>query len=89
MSAPGRLKPDSWPQGKVALSFDVDNASATLSRSNLNSEVISRGEYGAREYEPGSDLFIVYTEARNTRVGGFPELVNRGFAIKLTRLIRF
>ncbi len=41
------------------------------------------------EYTPGSDLFVVYTEARDTRVGGLPELVNRGLAIKLTRLIRF
>ena len=41
------------------------------------------------EYQPGSDLYVVYTEARNTLVGGFPTLVNRGFAIKLTRQIRF
>ena len=50
VSAGRRLKPDSWPEGNrvaVALSFDVDNATATLSRGNLNSEVISRGEYGA------------------------------------------
>ena len=50
VSASRRLKPESWPEGNrvaVALSFDVDNASATLSRGNLNSEVISHGEYGA------------------------------------------
>jgi len=41
------------------------------------------------EYTPGSDLFVVYTEARDTRFGGVPALVNRGFAIKLTRLMRF
>jgi hypothetical protein len=41
------------------------------------------------EYQPGSDLFVVYTETRDTLVGGFPGLVNRGFAIKLTRQIRF
>lgn len=50
VSAGRRLRPQSWPDGNrvaVALSFDVDNATATLSRGNLNSEVISRGEYGA------------------------------------------
>jgi peptidoglycan-N-acetylglucosamine deacetylase len=50
VSAGRRLKPKSWPGGArvaVALSFDVDNASATLARGNLNYEVISRGEYGA------------------------------------------
>lgn len=50
VSAGRRLKPRSWPgNGRiaVALSFDVDNASATLARGILNYEVISRGEYGA------------------------------------------
>jgi peptidoglycan/xylan/chitin deacetylase (PgdA/CDA1 family) len=45
-----RLKPTSWPGGArvaVGLSFDVDNATATLSTGNLDYEVISRGEYGA------------------------------------------
>jgi peptidoglycan-N-acetylglucosamine deacetylase len=50
VSAGRRLKPRTWPNNArvaVALSFDVDNASATLARGNLNYEVISRGEYGA------------------------------------------
>ena len=50
VSAGRRLKPKAWPKDArvaVALSFDVDNASATLARGNLNYEVISRGEYGA------------------------------------------
>ncbi len=50
VSAGRRLKPRAWPKDArvaVALSFDVDNASATLARGTLNYEVISRGEYGA------------------------------------------
>ena len=50
VSAGRRLRPRSWPgeaRVAVALSFDVDNASATLARGILNYEVISRGEYGA------------------------------------------
>ncbi len=45
-----RLKPTQWPNGArvaVALSFDVDNATVPLSRGDLGSEVISRGQYGA------------------------------------------
>lgn len=45
-----RLKPASWPgEARVAvgLSFDVDNATATLSTGNLDYEILSRGEYGA------------------------------------------
>ena len=50
VSAGRRLKPASWPGGArvaVSLSFDVDNATATLSQGLLDYEVLSRGEYGA------------------------------------------
>jgi peptidoglycan/xylan/chitin deacetylase (PgdA/CDA1 family) len=55
VSAGKRLKPASWPGGArvaVALSFDVDNATATLSQGVLDYEVISRGEYGAVDGVP-------------------------------------
>jgi hypothetical protein len=41
------------------------------------------------EYRPGSELFVVYTEARNTDVlDGLTELSNRGFTVKLNYLLR-
>ena len=41
------------------------------------------------EYRPGSELFIVYTEARNTDlIDRFFELANRGFTVKLNYLLR-
>ena len=40
------------------------------------------------EYTPGSDLFIVYTDGRNTSLSGFPTLDNRSFVVKATRLLR-
>jgi hypothetical protein len=40
------------------------------------------------EYQPGSDLFVVYSDGRDTRFSGFPGLVNRTFAVKFTRLFR-
>ena len=49
VSAGRRLK-GVWPNGArvaVGLSFDVDNATATLSAGNLDYEILSRGEYGA------------------------------------------
>ena len=49
VSAGKRLKAP-WPNGArvaVGLSFDVDNATATLSTGNLDYEILSRGEYGA------------------------------------------
>ena len=40
------------------------------------------------EYEPGSDLFVVLTDGRDTKVGGFPQLRNRSFVVKFTKLFR-
>ena len=41
------------------------------------------------EYQPGSELFVVYNEQRDTMTRGYPELENRAFIIKVNRLFRF
>ena len=41
------------------------------------------------EYQPGSELFVVYTEGRTTFPPRGTELQNRGFAVKINRLFRF
>lgn len=41
------------------------------------------------EYRPGSELFVVFNEERDTRAQGFPDLQNRAFIIKINRLFRF
>jgi len=41
------------------------------------------------EYLPGSELFVVYTDERDTLQRGFPDLKNRAFVIKINRLLRF
>jgi hypothetical protein len=41
------------------------------------------------EYQPGSELFVVYTEGRNTAVSTLTPLENRGFVIKINKLVRF
>ena len=41
------------------------------------------------EYEPGSDLFVVYSEGRDTFERGAPRLQNRGIVVKFTKLFRF
>lgn len=41
------------------------------------------------EYSPGSELFIVYTDERDTTAPGYPGLRNRAFVVKLTRLFQF
>jgi hypothetical protein len=41
------------------------------------------------EYRLGSELFVVYSDGRDTIAKGFPELVNRAFVVKINRLVRF
>jgi hypothetical protein len=41
------------------------------------------------EYQPGSQFFVVYSDGRDTLGSGLPELLNRSFARKITRLLRF
>jgi hypothetical protein len=41
------------------------------------------------EYRPGSEVFIVYSDGRDTLVAGYPDLLNRSLALKVTRLLRF
>ena len=42
------------------------------------------------EYQPGSELFVVYNDQRDTELGrSFPLLKNRAFVVKFTRLFRF
>ena len=41
------------------------------------------------EYRPGSELFLVLNEQRDTVSPRFPDLVNRAFIVKINRLVRF
>ena len=41
------------------------------------------------EYQPGSELFVVYNEQRDTLNPRFPRLENRAFVVKVNRLFRF
>jgi len=42
------------------------------------------------EYHPGSELFVVYTDERDTQMHRlYPDLRNRAFVVKVNRLVRF
>jgi hypothetical protein len=41
------------------------------------------------EYVPGSEFFVVYSDGRSTLGPGYPELENRSFIVKVTRLLRW
>jgi len=41
------------------------------------------------EYRPGSELFVVYNEQRDTGISNFPGLTNRALIVKINRVFRF
>ena len=41
------------------------------------------------EYVPGSELFVVYSEGRDTFPVRRTDLENRGFVVKINKLLRF
>jgi hypothetical protein len=42
------------------------------------------------EYHPGSELFVVYTDERDTNIRqAYPDLKNRALVVKVNRLVRF
>jgi hypothetical protein len=69
------------PTPRMALSSLVQfNAIAHT----LNSSVRLRWEYTG-----GSELFVVYSDGRNTLATRAPDLIGRSLTVKLTRLLRF
>jgi hypothetical protein len=62
---------------------------SSLIQFNASAHTLSSSVRLRWEYIPGSELFVVYSDGRNTLVSGIPEILNRSFAIKLTRLVRF
>ena len=59
---------------------------------NSNTDSVSSNLRLRWEYSPGSELFLVYTEAREIdpfRPNRYTGPSNRGFVVKLTRLFRF
>jgi hypothetical protein len=56
---------------------------------NTSTDVMSTNVRFRWEYRPGSEMFVVYTDERDTVTRGFPELRNRAFVVKINRLFRF
>jgi hypothetical protein len=62
---------------------------SSLIQYNASDQTVSSSLRLRWEYVPGSELFIVYADGRNTSEALVRGLVNRSVAIKLTRLLRF
>ena len=89
------------PQGSFRTDLVVTRASYSftprmffsgLVQYNSSTNTVSNNLRLRWEYSPGSELFVVYTEDRETdplRPDRFSELRNRGFVVKMNRLFRF
>tara|TARA_B100000749_G_scaffold216947_1_gene171864 strand:- start:366 stop:563 length:198 start_codon:yes stop_codon:yes gene_type:complete len=62
--------------------------SALLQYNSANTTIAANVRF-RWEYQPGSELFVVYNEQRDTLAHRFPEMENRAFIVKVTRLFRF
>ena len=62
---------------------------SSLLQYNSSLEAVSANVRFRWEYQPGSELFVVFNEERDTRARTFPALANRAVIIKINRLFRF
>ena len=62
---------------------------SALLQYNSRSHSVSSNVRLRWEYRPGSELFVVYNEERDTLAPQFPEIRNRAFIVKINRLLRF
>ena len=87
------------PQGRFTTQLATTRVTYTLTprmffsgllQYNSSLDVLSTNLRLRWEYQPGSELFVVYNDQRDTELGrSFPMLENRAFVVKFTRLFRF
>jgi hypothetical protein len=64
-------------------------AFSSLTQFNPTAHTLSSSVRMRWDYIPGSEMFVVYSDGRDTAAERFPLLQNRSFAVKITRLLRF
>ena len=62
---------------------------SALVQYNSSSSLVAANLRLRWESQPGSELFVVWNEQRDTLARGFPELTNRALIVKVNRLFRF
>ena len=75
---------------RVTYNLSPRQALMALVQYNSEGNVIGANARFRWEFTPGSDLFVVYNEGRDTTFGvRGSALSSRSFAVKVTRLFRF
>ena len=75
---------------RLTYTFTPRMFASALLQYNSTDNVLNTNVRLRWEYQPGSELFVVYNDQRDTWLNrGFPLLENRAFVVKFTRLFRF
>jgi hypothetical protein len=73
---------------RVTYTFTPRSFVGALVQYNSDHHTLSINARFRWEYRPGSDLFVVYSDGRDTMYRGFPRMETRTFTVKLTRFFR-
>ncbi len=73
---------------RSTFSFTPRMLTAALLQYNSTSHLFTTNVRFRWEYRPGSELFLVYSDGRDTLTHGLPALTTRGVTLKITRLFR-
>jgi hypothetical protein len=74
--------------GRVSYTFTPRSFVSVLMQYNSDEHLLSMNARFRWEYRPGSDLFVVYNDGRNTEFRGYPRMEMRTFTVKITRFFR-
>ena len=74
---------------RVTYTMSPQMFASALVQYNSSTNNVSANARLRWEYLPGSELFVVYNDERDTRTAGFPGLTTRSFIVKVNRLFRF
>jgi hypothetical protein len=74
---------------RITFTMSPRSFAGALIQYNAGDHALSTNVRLRWEYQPGSELFVVYSDGRNTSLGGCPQLENRSFVVKVTRFFRF
>ena len=75
--------------GRITYTVTPRMSTSVLMQYNSAAALLSMNARFRWEYRPGSDIFVVLTDNRDTIPAGFPVLRNRSLIVKATRLFRF
>jgi hypothetical protein len=76
--------------GRVTYTLTPLLFASALVQYNSSTQTVSANARMRWEYRPGSELFIVYNEERDSQAAlGIPGLLNRAFIVKVNRFLRF